>query len=129
MSVFTVIFTLQKLMDCQSFCIFKIKNLSGFYNFTIKKTGLNYTNNAMNIFGKYRWSGIVKKIILFSWPFFLAVLVFLSTKFAIRNSGLVEHYFSTGIYPFIAKLFSSFSKLYPFSLWDIFWVLIICIGN
>ena len=79
----------------------------------------------MHIFGKYRWSGIVKKIILFSWPFFLAVLVFLSTKFAIRNSGLVEHYFSTGIYPFIAKLFSSFSKLYPFSLWDIFWVLII----
>ncbi len=79
----------------------------------------------MDIFGKYKWSGIVKKIILFSWPFFLAVLVFLSTKFAIRNSELVEHYFSRGIYPFIANLFSSFSKLYPFSVWDIFWILII----
>lgn len=79
----------------------------------------------MDISGKYRWGGIVRKIILFSWPFFLAGLVFLSTKFAIRNNGLVEHYFSTGIYPFIAKLFSSFSKLYPFSLWDIFWVFII----
>ena len=67
----------------------------------------------------------VRKILLFSWPILLAVLVLISTRFAIRNSGFVEHYYSRGIYPFIARLFSSFSKLFPFSLWDIFWLLLI----
>lgn len=78
-----------------------------------------------HVFTKYRGGAIARKIFMFLWPFFLAALVYLSTKFAIRNSGLVEHYFSTGIYPVIAKLFSSFSKLYPISLWDILWILII----
>jgi len=79
----------------------------------------------MHIIGKNKWGGSIRKIILFSWPFFLSALVFLSTKLAIRDTGLVEHYYSTGIYPFIAKFFSFFSNLIPFSLWDVFWVLII----
>jgi hypothetical protein len=62
---------------------------------------------------------------MFSWPFLLAGLVLISIRFAIRNTGLVEHYYSRGIYPFIAFLFSSLSKIFPFSLWDIFWLLII----
>lgn len=62
---------------------------------------------------------------MFSWPFFLAGLVLISTRFAIRNSGFVERYYSESIYPFTAYLFSSFSKLFPFSLWDIFWLLFI----
>src|SRR5512133_786867 len=69
----------------------------------------------------------VRKILLYSWPFFVAGLVLISIRLAIRNSGFVEHYYSGGIYPFIARLFSSFSKLFPFSLWDIFWLLIITI--
>ena len=70
-------------------------------------------------------SGIFRKILLFSWPFFLAGLVLISIRAAKRNSGFVEHYYSGAIYPFIARLFSSFSRLFPFSLWDIFWLLII----
>ena len=69
--------------------------------------------------------GRTRKIIVISWPFFLALLVFLSIQFAIRNAKMVEHYYSIGIYPFIAKFFSSFSNLISFSLWDVFWVLII----
>jgi hypothetical protein len=65
------------------------------------------------------------KIIMLLLPFFLAALVFLSIQFAIRNSDIVEHYYSMGIYPFIAKIFSFFSNLFPFSLWDLFWILII----
>jgi Protein of unknown function (DUF3810) len=65
------------------------------------------------------------KFIAVSWPFWLALLVFLSIQFAIRNPEMVEHYYSMGIYPFIAKFLSFFSSLVPFSLWDIFWVLII----
>lgn len=67
----------------------------------------------------------MRKIIGFIWPFFLSALVFLSIKIAVGNSGFVEHYYSEGIYPFIAKYFSSFSNLIPISLWDVFWVLII----
>ena len=65
------------------------------------------------------------KIVVISWPFFLAVLVFLSTRLAIRNSGTVEHYYSAEIYPVLARLLSFFSNLIPFSLWDVFWILII----
>ena len=66
-----------------------------------------------------------RKIVVISWPFFLAVLVFISTKLAIRKSGAVEHYYSTEIYPVIARLLSFFSNHIPFSLWDVFWILII----
>ena len=44
---------------------------------------------------------------------------------------VVEHYYSKGIYPLIAELFSWLSSLVSFSLWDIFWlltVLLIIIG-
>lgn len=64
----------------------------------------------------------ISRIILIAWPFVLAALVFLTVRFSVRNSRLVELYYSTGIYPFIAKLFSAFSNLIPFSLWDIFWI-------
>ncbi len=67
----------------------------------------------------------MRKIFVSAWPFILAGLVFLSVHIAIRNSGFVEQYYSRGVYPVIAKLFSSVSNLVPFSLWDIFWVLII----
>lgn len=64
----------------------------------------------------------IRKIIRVSWPFVLAILVFITVRYSVRNSRLVELYYSTGIYPFIAKLFSGLSHLFPFSLWDIFWI-------
>ena len=79
---------------------------------------------AQNI-GEDKANFSAKKFILLSWPFFICALVFLSTIFAVRHSGFVEHYYSEGIYPFIAKCFSFFSSLIPFSLWDVFWILTI----
>ena len=67
----------------------------------------------------------MRKAILIVWPFVLAILVFLSIKFSGRNAQIVENYYSTGIYPFIAKFFSSISNIFSFSLWDIFWMLVI----
>lgn len=67
----------------------------------------------------------LRKIILIAWPFFLVVLVFITVRLAVHNSRFVELYYSTGVYPFIAKLFSGFSKFIPFSLWDVFWALTI----
>ena len=68
---------------------------------------------------------IIRKTILIIWPFVLALLVFISVRYAVHNARFVDHYYSTGIYPFIAKLFSWLSNLVPFSLWDIFWIFII----
>jgi hypothetical protein len=65
----------------------------------------------------------MKRIFKVGWPFLLAVLVFTSTRFAISQSSLVERYYSEGLYPVIAKSFSFFSNLIPFSIWDVFWVL------
>lgn len=73
-----------------------------------------------------RWPKIsLRRILLIAWPFILAAMVFLSIRIAVHNSRFVDFYYSTGIYPFIARLFSGFSNLIPFSLWDIFWVLTI----
>lgn len=63
----------------------------------------------------------IRRIMLKWWPFILASLVFISIRLAVRNPGFVELYYSEGIYPFIALFLSSFSCLFPFSLWDIFW--------
>ena len=75
-------------------------------------------------YGKVR-TGNMRKIIRIIWPFCLSALVFLSVKIASGNSGFVEHYYSEGIYPLIAKSLSAFSRLFPFSLWDCFWTGII----
>jgi hypothetical protein len=73
---------------------------------------------------KKRIAGI-RKLVINSWPFFISLLIFLSTRFSIRHAGFIEHYYSKGIYPFFAKFISSISNLIPFSLWDLFWVLFI----
>lgn len=67
----------------------------------------------------------IRKIILIVWPFVLAGLVFVSIRLSVHNSRFIELYYSTGIYPFIARLFSGLSNLVTFSLWDIFWILTI----
>jgi len=67
----------------------------------------------------------IRKIILSTWPFILALLVFISVRYAVHNSRYVDLYYSTGIYPFIAKLISGLSSLVPFSIWDLFWVMTI----
>jgi hypothetical protein len=66
-----------------------------------------------------------KHIILVVWPFLLALIVFISVKTAVKHSGFVEVYYSQKFYPVIARLFSSFSHLFRFSLWDIFWFILI----
>lgn len=62
-------------------------------------------------------------VIAIAWPVILTILVFISVRFSIANSGFVERYYSKGLYPEIARLFSGFSNFFPFSLWDIFWIL------
>jgi hypothetical protein len=73
-------------------------------------------------------SPVTHQIIRNSWPFIGALLVFAGVRLAHGNPDLVERYYSTGIYPFIAKVFSSVSRTVPFSLWDLFWILNILVA-
>jgi hypothetical protein len=69
--------------------------------------------------------GIVMRIFKVSWPLLLGLVVFISTRLAISHSNVVERYYSKGLYPEIAKYLSSFSNLIPFSIWDVFWIVVL----
>jgi len=60
-----------------------------------------------------------------TWPFALALAVFLSVQFASSHASLVENYYSQGIYPSIASVYSWVSSLISISLWDLFWTAIV----
>lgn len=93
--------------------MFKIKG------FRLKSSTVNIVRNGL------------KPFIRIAWPFIPALIVFMAIGFVVHESQLVEQYYSTGIYPFIAIVFSYLSNLIPFSLWDIFWmatVLIVIAG-
>jgi len=67
----------------------------------------------------------IAKLFKEGWPFLIAVFSFLIVRLAIKNPELVEKYYSDNFYPHFARIMSSFSKMLPFSLWDIFWALFI----
>jgi hypothetical protein len=67
----------------------------------------------------------LRKIFLITWPFLLALVVFVGIRIAIHHSTFVESVYSERIYPIIAATFSFISHFIPFSLWDIFWLLAI----
>jgi hypothetical protein len=66
-----------------------------------------------------------RKIIHLAWPFLLALLVFLGLRFSVHHSDFVESAYSQSLYPLIASIFSFLSRAVPFSLWDVFWVLVL----
>ena len=68
-----------------------------------------------------------RKIFRSAWPFLVSFLIFLLVKMAVRNPWLVEKYYSAGIYPVIATVFSVISNLIPFSLWDLTWITLLLI--
>ncbi|MBW6534085.1 MAG: DUF3810 domain-containing protein [Mariniphaga sp.] len=66
------------------------------------------------------------KIKNWSWlllPFF-AGITFSLTELAARNPEIIEKYYAQGIYPVIAKSLSLLSSLFPFSLGDLFYGLL-----
>ncbi len=55
----------------------------------------------------------------------LAILVFLLTRVAVHFHSLVEHWYSQKLYVVIARFFSAISSLFPFSLDDLFYIILI----
>lgn len=69
----------------------------------------------------------IRRTVKVIWPFAVAVVIFLCVRLAARSPDLVENYYSKGFYPLFALISSSLSRLFPVSLWDIFWVLVILV--
>ena len=61
------------------------------------------------------------RVIRKAWPFIIAFLIFLITRLALHFPHASEKIYSENIYPFLAGLLSSASRMFPFSLWDSFW--------
>ena len=65
------------------------------------------------------------KFLEIGWPISLILFVYLIVNILALHNNITERFYSTGIYPYIAKTVSAFSNLLPFSLWDIFWIVIL----
>ena len=61
------------------------------------------------------------------WPFLIAIITFLMVEKGSGHPGWIESIYSTGLYPFVALFLSAISNLFPFSLWDVFWTLVIVV--
>ena len=58
-------------------------------------------------------------------PFLIAAGTFLLVEKGSDHPALVEKYYSNGFYPVVASLFSWISNLFNFSLWDVFWTVVV----
>jgi len=65
----------------------------------------------------------LRKILVDLSPVLIALLIFISTRIAVRNPQFVEKYYSDCVYPVVAVCLSSFSNLFSISIWDIFWAI------
>ena len=62
------------------------------------------------------------KLVPIGWPVSLIFFIYLIVNILAINNNITERFYSARIYPYIAKTVSAFSNLFPFSLWDIFWI-------
>lgn len=65
------------------------------------------------------------KIIFNILPFVLAALVFSGVRLGAVHPELIEHYYSRGLYPVVAAFISKLSGIISFSLWDLFWIVLV----
>ena len=60
-------------------------------------------------------------------PVLLALVTFLLVEKGSDYPQLIEKWYSKGLYPFAAWILSGFSHLFPFSVWDVFWSIVVLI--
>ena len=65
------------------------------------------------------------KLCAIGWPISLIIFIYLTVNILALNNNMTERFYSTGVYPSIAKTMSAFSNLFRFSLWDIFWMVVL----
>ena len=115
-----------KVKHWYSFCSFTDKYFNGSVLFSSWKWLNRFSDGESMKKLNINWPKFgIRRLIPVAWPLILAGLVFLIVRYAIANPRFVETYYSTGVYPLIAGLFSGVSNLFPFSLWDVFWIFIL----
>ena len=60
-------------------------------------------------------------------PFLFALVTFLLVEKGSDYPQWIEKWYSKGLYPFAAWILSGFSHLFPFSVWDVFWSIVVLI--
>jgi hypothetical protein len=65
------------------------------------------------------------KIIRNIWPFLIALITFFLLMKGADHPEIVESIYSKGLYPYIATLLSAISNLFTFSVWDVFWSVVV----
>ena len=60
-------------------------------------------------------------------PVIFALVTFLLVEKGSDYPQLIEKWYSKGLYPFAAWILSGFSHLFPFSVWDVFWSIVVLI--
>lgn len=78
-------------------------------------------NTHMSLMNKH----ISRKIIINAFPFILALVIFIVVKISPIYPEGVEKYYSKGIYLVIASVVSQVSGLFKYSIWDIFWGVVV----
>ena len=58
-------------------------------------------------------------------PFLIAIITFLLVEKGSEAPEVIEKFYSRGFYPIMAAILSSISNLFPFSMWDVFWCLVV----
>lgn len=64
---------------------------------------------------------IVKNLL----PFLAALVTWWLVETGANHPETIERYYSKGAYPFVASFLSAISNLFPFSLWDVFWSVVV----
>jgi len=54
-------------------------------------------------------------------PFLVAIFTYWLVSKGSENPALIEYNYSKGLYPFVATILSGLSDLFSFSMWDVFW--------
>ncbi len=60
-------------------------------------------------------------------PFLIAIITFLLVEKGSEYPEQIENWYSKGLYPYVAMVLSGVSHLLPFSLWDVFWSLVVLV--
>ncbi len=60
-------------------------------------------------------------------PFLLALGTFYVVETGANHPESIERIYSRGLYPYVASVLSAFSNLFSFSVWDVYWSLVVLV--
>lgn len=67
---------------------------------------------------------MIRRILYKTWPLLLAAITFITVEVAVSHPLFIERYYTKALYPLIAASISYLSSTIPFSIWDVFWIVV-----